>query len=60
MMTTTTTTMTKIINFCSKKCDTSLESQDCGDLESDVDNNDDVDDNDDNNNKNHKFLKYHV
>ena len=37
----TTTTMTKIINLCSIKCDTSLESQDRGDLEFDDDDNDD-------------------
>ena len=57
-MTTTTTTTTKIINLYSIKCDTLLESQDQGDLESDDDDNDD-DDNDDNN-KNHKSLKYQV
>ena len=45
-MMTTTTTMTKIINLCSTKCDTSLESQNQRDLESD----DDGDDNDNNNN----------
>ena len=68
----TTTTMTKIINFC----DTSLKAQDQRDLESandkdDNDNNDDDDDyindnhndNDDNNNhndKNYKSLWYQV
>ena len=50
MTMTTTTTTTKIINLCSIKCDTLLESQDQGDLES----NDDDDNN--NNNKNHKSL----
>ena len=57
-ITTNTTTTSKIINHCSIKCDTLLESQDQGDLESDDDDNDD-DDNDDNN-KNHKSLKYQV
>ena len=58
----TTTTTTKFINLCSFKCDTSLESQDRGDLEyddgdSDNDGDDDDDnDNDDNNHKNHKSL----
>ena len=49
MMTTTTTpiTMTKIINICSIKSDTSLESENQRDLKSD----DDDDENDDNNNK---------
>ena len=47
------TTTTKIINLCSIKFDTSLESQDRGYLEY---NNDDDDDDDDNNNKNQKSL----
>ena len=61
-MTTTTTIMTKIINLCSIKCDTWLESQDQRDLKSDNDNsnNDDVNDDIDNDNnnihKNHKSL----
>ena len=43
----TTTTMTKIINLCSIKCDTSLELQDQIDLVSEDDNdNNDYDDND--------------
>ena len=50
MMMMITTTTTKIINLCSIKCDTSLESQDRGDLES----NDDDDNK--NNNKIHKSL----
>ena len=56
------TTTTKMINLCSIKCDTSLESQDQGDLESDDDDNidDDNDNVDDiinnNSNKNHKSL----
>ena len=46
--------MTKIINLCSIKCDTSLESQDRRDLESDNDNNVNINDDDNNNDKNHK------
>ena len=57
--------MTKIINLCSIKCDTSLKYQYNGDLESDNEDDDDNDDynnnnnkynNNNNNNKNHKFL----
>ena len=40
----TTTRMTKIINLCSIKCDTSLESQVRRDLESEDDNNNNDDD----------------
>ena len=40
----TITTMTKIINLCRIKCDSSLESQDKKNLESDDDNNDDSND----------------
>ena len=65
----TITTTTKIIHLCSIKCDTSLKSQDRGDLksddnggdlESDDDDNidDDVDKSDDNNNNNIKKYKY--
>ena len=39
----TMTTVTKIINLCITKCDTSWESQYRGDLESDDENYDDVD-----------------
>ena len=55
MMTTTTSpaTMTKIINLCTIKCDTSLKSQDWRNLESkDDDNNNNVDGNDNNFNDN--------
>ena len=55
MMTMMTRPTAKIINLGSVQCDTSLESQDQGDLESDDDNNDDDDDvNADN--KNHNSL----
>ena len=43
-------TTTKIINLCSIKCDTSLESQDQRDLESEDGDNNDDDDNDINDN----------
>ena len=51
----TTTIMTKIINLCSIKYDTSLESPDWGDLDSDDDGDND-DDHDNNNDKSHKSL----
>ena len=64
MMTITTTTITKVINLCRTKYDTSLESQDQRDLETDNDNDNNDDDDDDyinnnnNNDKNHNsFLK---
>ena len=47
----TTTTITKIINLCSIKCDTLLKSQDNGELEYD-------DDDDNDNNNNNKYNKY--
>ena len=57
MKMTMTTIMIKNINFCSIKCDLSLEPQDQGNFESDDDNDDDGDDDENDNNNNDKTNK---